>query len=92
MRPVEGDYCKDRISGQPNFKNTSFGRLVLFIFTKLTTQNLCSVSIVKRGHLLLPIFGSPHKKKMQKKKIKKIWSEEKNNRSEKRMSERPEND
>ena len=68
MRPVEGDYCKDRISGQPNFKNTSFGRLVLFIFTKLTTQNLCSVSIVKRGHLLLPIFGFPQNKMRKYKK------------------------
>jgi hypothetical protein len=40
--------------------------------------SLCSVSIVKRGHLLLSIFWSSHKKK----------ENTKNNSSEKRMLER----
>jgi len=51
------------ISNQPSFEKIKIGSLVLFIFTKLTTQNLCSVSIVKRRHLLLSIFGFPQKKK-----------------------------
>jgi len=49
-------------------------RSVLFIFTKFTTQSLCSVRIVKRGYLLLPIFRSPYKKR--EKKLKKVWKKE----------------
>jgi hypothetical protein len=36
-----------KVSGKPNFEKINF-----VIFTTLTTQNLCSVSIVKRGQLL----------------------------------------
>jgi hypothetical protein len=46
----------------------------------------------KEGASVVTHFWVPAQKTMQKKKIKKIWSEEKNNKSEKRMSERPEND
>jgi hypothetical protein len=48
----------------------------------------CFISIVKRGHLLLPIFGFPTKKykKIQKKHIKR---NPKNNRSEKRIARMP---
>jgi len=53
----------------------------LFIFTKFTTQSLCSENIVKRGHLLLHIFEFPHKnKKIQKNKFearKGCWNAEK---------------
>jgi len=45
------------VSGQPNVEKTSFERPVLFIFTKLTTQNLCSLSIVKRGATVIIHFG-----------------------------------
>jgi len=48
---VEGDCCKDKVSDQPSFEKISFGSSVLFIFTKLTMQSLCSINIVKRGHL-----------------------------------------
>jgi hypothetical protein len=48
-------------------------------------QSLCSVSIVKRGHLLLLIFRSPYKKEKNTKKIKNMCS------SEKRMLESQEN-
>jgi hypothetical protein len=64
---VEGDCCKDRFLDQPSFEKIGFGSSVLFIFTKLTTQSICYVSIVKREHLLQPIFGPRHKKE---KKIK----------------------
>jgi hypothetical protein len=78
------------VSGQPNFENTSFGRPILFIFTTLTTQNLCSVSIVKRGATIVTHFWVPAQKIIKyKKKIKKILS--KNNSSEKRMPKRPKN-
>jgi len=72
-----GDCCKDRVSGQQSFDEISFGSLVLFIFTKLTTQSLCSVRIVKRGHLLLPIFRSPYKKEKNKKKSQKKFGKKK---------------
>jgi hypothetical protein len=68
---LKGDCGKDRILDQPSFEKIKIGSSVLFIFTKLTTQSLCSVSIVKRGHLLLPIFGFLHKK-IQKNTYKKI--------------------
>jgi hypothetical protein len=50
---VEEDCCKRQVSDQSSFNQISFGSSVLgFIFIKLTAQNLCSVSIIKRGHLL----------------------------------------
>jgi hypothetical protein len=58
---LKEDGGKDRISDWSSFEKIKNGSLGLFIFTKLTTQSLCSVSIVKRGHLLLPIFGFPNK-------------------------------
>jgi hypothetical protein len=76
--PVEGDCCKNRVSDQPSFEKINFGRLVLFIFTKLAMQSLCSVSIVKRGrcnpflgprtkrrkyNIYIYIFGRKTKKK-----------------------------
>jgi hypothetical protein len=50
----------------------------------------CFVDIVKRGHLLVPIFGFPHKnekntKKIYQKNIRK--KSKKNNMSEKMMLE-----
>jgi hypothetical protein len=69
---LKPDCGKDRISDQPSFKKIKIESSVLFIFTKLTTQSLCSVSIVKRGHLLLPIFGFPQKNEKIQKNIKKI--------------------
>jgi hypothetical protein len=70
---LKPDCGKDRILDQPSFEKIKIESSGLFIFTKLTTQSLCSVSIVKRGHLLLPIFGFPHKKnkKIQKNTYKK---------------------
>jgi hypothetical protein len=74
---IDRDYCKDRVSGQPSFYEISFGSFVLFIFTKLTMQSLFFIRIVKRGHLLLPIFRPPYKKeKKQKKKSKNFWKKE----------------
>jgi len=66
---LKRDCSKDGISDQPSFEKIKIGSSVLFIFTKLTTQSLCSVSIVKRGDLLLSIFGFPHKKMKKYKKI-----------------------
>jgi hypothetical protein len=86
---LKGDCGKDKISDQPSFEKIKIKSLILFLFTKLTRQSLCSVSIVKRGHLLLSIFGLPHKK-MKKIHIKKIFGRNpKNNRSKKRMLEHP---
>ena len=64
---MKEDGGKDRISDQSSFEKVKIESLGLFIFTKLTTQSHCSVSIVKRGHLLLSIFG------FQKKKREKIY-------------------
>ena len=69
---LKEDGGKDRISDQSSFEKVKIESLGLFIFTKLTTQSHCSVSIVKRGHLLLPIFG------FQKKKREKIYIYQKN--------------
>jgi hypothetical protein len=64
---LKGDGGKDRISDQSSFEKIKIGSLGLFIFTKLNTQSLYSVSIVKRWHLLLIIFGFQHKnEKIQK--------------------------
>ena len=46
------DCCKDKVSDQSSLGKISLGSSVLFIFIKLTTQKPCSVSIIKRGHLL----------------------------------------
>jgi hypothetical protein len=58
---VEEDCCKRQvfrsIKLQPDqFQEFRFG----FIFIKLTAQNLCSVSIIKRGICCNPFLG-PHK-------------------------------
>jgi hypothetical protein len=58
---LKGDGGKGRISDQSSFEKIKIGSLSLFIFTKLNTQSLYSVRIVKRGHLLLTIFGFQHK-------------------------------
>jgi hypothetical protein len=49
---VEEDCCKDKVSDRSSLDKISFGSSVWFIFIKLTAQNPCSVSIIKRGHLL----------------------------------------
>jgi len=62
------------VSGQPNFEKTSFGRPILFIFTTLTTQNLCSVSIVKKGATVVTHFWVPAQKIIKyKKKSRKYY-------------------
>jgi hypothetical protein len=53
---VEENCCKDRASNNPSFEKIDIERSVLFIFTKLTTQNLCSVSIVKRRATIITYF------------------------------------
>jgi hypothetical protein len=45
------------------FKKISFGSSVLFIFTKLTMQSLCSVSIVKKGGICYYPFLGPRTKR-----------------------------
>jgi hypothetical protein len=54
-----------------SFRSSVFVYLYKTYYAKHLTS-LCSVSIVKRGHLLLPIFESPHKKGENRKKDKKI--------------------
>jgi hypothetical protein len=99
--PVERDCYKNRVSDQPSFENINFGRSVLFIFTKLTMQSLCSVSIVKRDiccnlfldprtkrrkyNIYIYIYIYIYRRKTKKRKIIIIGSEE-------RMSKHPEND
>jgi len=49
---------------EDQFRKLSFVYLYKTYYAKLSTS-LCFVSIVKKGHLLLPIFGSPHEKKRE---------------------------
>jgi hypothetical protein len=78
---LKEDGGKDSISDQSSFEKIKIESLGLFIFTKLTTQSLCSVSVVKRRYMLLPIFGFPHKNLKNTKKIigarKGCWKTEK---------------
>jgi len=76
----EGDCCKDRVSNQPSFEKISF-RKFSFVYLYKTyyakhSTSLCSISIVKTGHLLLPIFESLSKKGENTKKSQKIYLEE----------------
>ena len=54
--------------------NQALRRPILFIFTTLTTQNLCSVSIEKRGVTVVTHFWVPTQKEENTKTniIKKI--------------------
>ena len=68
---VEENCCKDKASNNPSFEKISIERSVLFIFTKLTTQNLCFISIVKRRATVITHFWVISKFISFKKKEKK---------------------
>jgi hypothetical protein len=59
------------VSGQPSFEKISVGNIVLFIFTTLTMQILCFVSIVKRGATVITHFWIPAQKRRKYKKNQK---------------------
>jgi hypothetical protein len=48
--------------------NQALRRPILFIFTTLTTQNLCSISIEKRGVTVVTYFWVPTQKRRKYKK------------------------
>jgi len=61
------------VSGHPSFEKIIVENIVLFIFTTLTMQILCFVSIIKRGATVITYFWIPAQKKGENtKKIKKI--------------------
>jgi hypothetical protein len=68
---LKGDCCKDRVSSQPSFEEISFGSLV-YLYKTYYSKSLLRKNCKEGGYLLLPIFGSPHKKEENKKKVKKI--------------------